>query len=898
MLNIFIFLGPVKKRYKLYEVDSNIPVPKRTLFWKAARSGLNDSFVSSGHDEDIASENFSLTVEDCDDDDSLKDMFIDDGSDDEEDDTCSLIDEDGKHYTDAASDLSCYSQDSNISDNFWVGESTDDEDWGTWDTNSSSDENGGSCNDESDQNEKNPQNSEKSSTALEEFCVLAYARRFNLSGEATRYLIKLISVLSPEFGIGHGSLQSDENSNCKCVHYCEKCNAIFPEDQNVVVCGTAGCGGKRYKGNTAAQKQPNRQPKCSYVIANMEFQLKLILERSNNWELIQEMKRRYVGEISTDGCIRDIMDGKLYKRLCEPGQFLSHNTHISGLMNTDGIPLYSSSKVKLWPIFLAINELPPSPRFSRNNIVLAGIWQGKDNPPFIHYMYSFALAVEKLYYEGFSITLPDQSVVIVKFGVICASVDLQAKAYIANMSMHNGEYGCTTCEEPGKVVKKGKGHVRCYPYHETLDKPQIRKSDDINKAAQKATRQNRVKGICGVSGLSALPDFDLVYGLVPDYMHGVLLGTTKSLMQLWFSPKNSAKPFFIGNYLDEISSRIQKMTPPDCIERLPRNLEKHYVNYKATEFQTWLLYYAVPCLRHILPDVYLEHFCSFSESVFLLLGDNITRADIHRASDLLNKFYKAYQNLYGIECCTLNLHNVGAHLVSFVDNWGPLWAWSCFPFEDANAAILQAVNGTGDVTRQYIHTKQLEMKLNALDITTCTGNDREKSFLNEIRKRGRCWTSTKPMQNCNVAGKLLKLSENLAPNNLLLSINAEKLSEVRKCVRIELCGQKFYSEEYSRMKKRVCYFVVSKAGDIFAIKYYVINRVKEVFAVAKKYELEHNCFFFESSGRHILRIKEGDENNLHVFSASLIKEKVFFITVGEMKCISLLPNVIGHSVLK
>ena len=45
---------------------------------------------------------------------------------------------------------------------------------------------------------------------------------------------------------------------------------------------------------------------------------------------------------------------------------------LTALLNTDGVNLYSSSKVELWPIFLAINELSPKARFSRDNLLLVG----------------------------------------------------------------------------------------------------------------------------------------------------------------------------------------------------------------------------------------------------------------------------------------------------------------------------------------------------------------------------------------------------------------------------------------------------------------------------------------------------------------------------------------------
>ena len=42
----------------------------------------------------------------------------------------------------------------------------------------------------------------------------------------------------------------------------------------------------------------------------------------------------------------------------------------------------------------------------------------------------------------------------------------------------------------------------------------------------------------------ALEEFHLTIGIVVDYMHGILLGVTKTLMQLWFLPKNNKCDFF------------------------------------------------------------------------------------------------------------------------------------------------------------------------------------------------------------------------------------------------------------------------------------------------------------------------------------------------------------------
>ena len=43
-----------------------------------------------------------------------------------------------------------------------------------------------------------------------------------------------------------------------------------------------------------------------------------------------------------------------------------------------------------------------------------------------------------------------------------------------------------------------------------------------------------------------MPWFDIVLGIVPDYMHGVLMGVTKTLLSKWFSPSQSKQPFSLA----------------------------------------------------------------------------------------------------------------------------------------------------------------------------------------------------------------------------------------------------------------------------------------------------------------------------------------------------------------
>ena len=122
-------------------------------------------------------------------------------------------------------------------------------------------------------------------------------------------------------------------------------------------------------------------------------------------------------------------------------------------------------------------------------------------------------------------------------------MDLQAKAYVLNMTMFIGEYGCLSCEEPGRTVKQGKGHTCCYPYRPRAERKPYRDSYDViqNKGALASNSAKPIFGIKGVSKLTCMPWFNLVLGTVPDYMHGILLGVTKTLLNKWFSPSNCGK---------------------------------------------------------------------------------------------------------------------------------------------------------------------------------------------------------------------------------------------------------------------------------------------------------------------------------------------------------------------
>ena len=83
-----------------------------------------------------------------------------------------------------------------------------------------------------------------------------------------------------------------------------------------------------------------------------------------------------------------------------------------------------------------------------------------------------------------------------------------------------------------------------------------------------------VVGIKGCSPLSWLHDFDLVKQTPVDYMHCVLLGVSKMLINLWFNSRNKSKLYYIGHHVGLVDERLSGISPPVEISRQPGVISK------------------------------------------------------------------------------------------------------------------------------------------------------------------------------------------------------------------------------------------------------------------------------------------------------------------------------------
>ncbi|OXU17388.1 hypothetical protein TSAR_010786 [Trichomalopsis sarcophagae] len=109
--------------------------------------------------------------------------------------------------------------------------------------------------------------------------------------------------------------------------------------------------------------------------------------------------------------------------------------------------------------------------------------------------------------------------------------------------------------------------------------------------------------------------------------------------------------------------------------------------------KSWYGSHSIPLLKNILNDEALKHYQLLVKSKFTLLKDNILEFELNNCEKDLKKFVCQFQDLYGLEAMTFNVHSL-MHCVQSVRQTGPLHLNSAFTFENSIYNLKQYINGS------------------------------------------------------------------------------------------------------------------------------------------------------------------------------------------------------------
>lgn len=493
--------------------------------------------------------------------------------------------------------------------------------------------------------------------------VILFILRHHLTA-AQGDLMTLLNFLIPNLVVAAKYL-SDKIPAVSTVFYCQVCQNFMGENPDNGSC--LHCG-------AIFNKASSTESGHFFLFTSLKDLLKNILK--NHKLLPKTVKHGHE--------ITDVMDGRMYQNLLKQGALAADDLTLS--WNCDGVPICNSYSI--WPLQFMINELPYTQR--KENVMVAGLWFGPKKPNMNTFLKPFIddccnLAENPFQWKDSNGTVHSSKV----FALVCSS-DAVARPLLRNCKQFNGEYGCDWCLHPGTMVKKGRGSKRSYPYDEEKQaaRSDVMFKDNARQAEKAGVTKNGVKGL---SLLSLLPMFDIVFGFVPDYMHSVLLGVSRQLMSLWLDPVNSQEPWYIGQQISQMDSLLLRLKPPLEITRSPRSL-KCIDSWKASEWRAFLLFYAIAVLPGVLHPTFLQHFFLLSFSIHILLQKSVSQHDLQMAHESLVLFVVNMKELYGEGNVSFNCHQL-IHLTESVRNWGPLWATSTFSFERNNGSLRALLRG-------------------------------------------------------------------------------------------------------------------------------------------------------------------------------------------------------------
>lgn len=203
------------------------------------------------------------------------------------------------------------------------------------------------------------------------------------------------------------------------------------------------------------------------------------------------------------------------------------------------------------------------------------------------------------------------------------------------------------------------------------------------KNAENKTKHEKLAKKYGVyySSLLALEYFDAIRLTAIDPMHNLFLGTAKHLFKLWVDEELLSNKQF-----KEIDERISQCDVPTGFGRLPNKIASNYGCFTASQWKNWTLIYSMYCLDGLLPQPHLRCWQTFVLACQYMSHHVISELDITRAAGLFIKFGKQFQQLYGKEKVTPNMH-LHCHLKECVQDFGPLHAFWCFSFERFNGIL-------------------------------------------------------------------------------------------------------------------------------------------------------------------------------------------------------------------
>ena len=230
-------------------------------------------------------------------------------------------------------------------------------------------------------------------------------------------------------------------------------------------------------------------------------------------------------------------------------------------INIDGVSLFQSSRVSMWPILLKLKIN------SFNYISTVGIYIGSQKPSAGSLLKYFCDEINELY-EGFS-----HKNIFIKFNKIVFVADMPANSLVLDTFGHCGYGSCFYCKVRGERFNGRTVFINI---------GEVRRISQYKQCLE--SNQN--------SPSTMLPLINNLYDIPVDPMHACYIGVTKKILKLYtHGLKGQVRSVFSINQKIQMNNIINKDRHcfPREFQRKPRTLE-NILTFKAVECRSYLLY--------------------------------------------------------------------------------------------------------------------------------------------------------------------------------------------------------------------------------------------------------------------------------------------------------------------
>ncbi|KAK0136622.1 hypothetical protein N1851_027195 [Merluccius polli] len=323
--------------------------------------------------------------------------------------------------------------------------------------------------------------------------------------------------------------------------------------------------------------------------------------------------------------------------------------------NVDGLHLFKSSGRTMWPILCAVHLKPVS-------VFPITLTCGGAKPQNLEFMEDMVMDVNNLLSGG----LQHRNKTI-KFHILCFVCDAPVKAFVKNVKLCTGYYGCDRCVQRGEWYEK-------VTYQDT--EVEARSDDSFRQQTQGEHHH-------GSTPLLDLP-INMIRAFPIDYMHQACLGVMKRLLFMWCRGVKGLK--MSATQIEQVSSRLTNLRPhiPSSFARKPRDL-KELERWKATEYRQFMLY-----TGKIVLNEFFGHFMTFSVAMNILVSPALVENHWRYAADLLRFFVERGRELYGNQFLVYNVHSM-LHIAEDAVTFAGLDNCSAFKFENCLKKIKKMV---------------------------------------------------------------------------------------------------------------------------------------------------------------------------------------------------------------